>query len=186
MEQVGKKKQDFLSIFQIVCRLGICGTFHSKINGTLNGVWNSRAFLLPSFGMASECRSPLLSHFWNTFWHLTESMTTEQEVCPIHQGLNVKRGGRAREPSNDRKGRRGVDFFLALFISISSWILEESQEIKIAARTHLLHIFKGELHKCGTSKQRKNTRTLSLHGRCYCSTQSWHKTMCKIFLGNFQ
>lgn len=68
----------------------------------------------------------------------------------------MKRGGGEKEPSNDRKGRRGVDF-LALFMSISSRILEESQEIKIAARTHLLHLFKGELDKGSSSKYRKYT-----------------------------
>lgn len=43
------KKQDMVSIFQIVCRLYICGAFHSKINCVLKRVWNSRAFMLPSF-----------------------------------------------------------------------------------------------------------------------------------------
>lgn len=55
------KRQDMVSIFQIVCRLSICGTFHSKINCVLKRVWNSRAFMLPSFEMASECKISSLS-----------------------------------------------------------------------------------------------------------------------------
>lgn len=55
------KRQDMVSIFQIVCRLYICGAFHSKINCVLKRVWNSRAFMLPSFEMASECKISSLS-----------------------------------------------------------------------------------------------------------------------------
>lgn len=104
-----KKRQDFLSIFEIVCRLVSVRLFIPKLTvcWRKSGTAEPLCFQVLRWPQSAD----LFSHFWNTFWQLTESMTTEQEVCPIHQGLNVKRGGGEREPSNDRKGRRGVGFF---------------------------------------------------------------------------
>lgn len=54
-----KKKARFSFHISDCLQTCICETFHSKINCVLKKVWNSRAFMLPSFEMASECRSLL-------------------------------------------------------------------------------------------------------------------------------
>lgn len=54
-----KKKARFSFHISDCLQTRICETFHSKINCVLKKVWNSRAFMLPSFEMASECRSLL-------------------------------------------------------------------------------------------------------------------------------
>lgn len=93
-----KKKARFsLPISDLFAGSVSAGLFIPKLTA-LWRVWNSKAFMFPSFEMASESRSPLQSHFWNTFWQLTESATTEQRSLP----------NRSRPRCEKRRRRQGT------------------------------------------------------------------------------